>query len=191
MAWTIRRAGTGDASAIAGCGARLFRQAYEPTHPEPTLSRYLANAFAPERVREFLIDSNAALFVIEAEPSELVGYAQVRLAPPEAETTTLDRPLPGARPFEIVRFYVDAKYHGQGLAAALMVACEAEARARGADVIWLQAWQKAARALGFYKKMGFDRFGTAVWHFGELKDHDFVLARPAGLRHSTGNAANP
>ena len=177
MAWNIRRAGPGDADAVAACGARLFRQAYGPTHPEPTLSRYLGDAFATERVRAFITDPNAAVFLIEAAPGELLGYAQVRVALPEAETTTLDRPLPGTRPFEIVRFYVDVKFHGKGLATVLMTACEAEARDRGADFIWLQAWQKAARALGFYQKDGFERFGTAVWFFGDLKDHDFVLAR--------------
>lgn len=176
--WTIRRAEVADAVAVAACGARLFREAYEPTHPEPTLSRYLAESFAPERVRGILTDPDAALFVIEAASGELVGYAHLRVALPDAETTSLARSLPGTRPLEIVRFYLDAKYHGQGLAAALMASCEEEARARGADVIWLQAWQEARRAIGFYEKVGFEHVGTAVFPFGERNDHDFVLARP-------------
>ena len=43
--WRIRHALPADAARLSAVGAALFRQAYEPTHPEPTLSEYLATAF--------------------------------------------------------------------------------------------------------------------------------------------------
>ena len=177
MPASIRRAEPGEAAALAALGARLFREAYEPTHPEPTLSRYLAAAFSPESMARRLADPGATLLVVEGEPGAYRAYAHLREAGPEDVTTVLDRPLPGARPLEIVRFYVDARWHGDGTASALMDACDTEARARGCDLLWLQAWQLAGRALAFYAKMGFERVGTAVFPFGERLDADFVLAR--------------
>ncbi|MFL5563223.1 MAG: GNAT family N-acetyltransferase [Gemmatimonadaceae bacterium] len=157
----------------------MFREAYGPTHPEPALSPYLAEAFALASVERMLTDPDTAVLVIESDGDEaFVGYAHLHMAAPDATSTVLTEPLPGRRPIEIVRFYVAADYHGRGLALALMSACDAEARARGADVLWLQAWQKAGRALAFYEKAGLTRIGTTVFHFGDRVDHDFVMARP-------------
>jgi len=179
VTWTIRTAGPADAPAVAEAGARLFREAYGPTHPEPTLSSYLAESFSPARVERLLDDPDATVLVAEgADRAALAGYAHLRMAAPDGPPTVLARALPGGRPMEIVRFYVAAQLHGRGLAAALMAACDAEARRRGADVLWLQAWQEAGRALAFYGKAGFERLGTAIFRFGAREDHDFVLARP-------------
>ena len=179
MAWTIRPAGPADARGVAEVGARLFREAYGATHPEPALSVYLADCFALARIERLLGDREATVLVAEsADSAELVGYAHLRVAAPDAPSTVLTRALPGRRPMEIVRFYVAGHLHGRGLASALMAACDAEARRRDADVLWLQAWQEAGRALAFYGKAGFERFGTAIFRFGSREDRDFVLARP-------------
>ena len=187
MTWTIRRAGLRDAPAVAEVGARLFREAYGATHPEPALTSYLAESFALANVEAMLGDRDVTLLVAErSDRTEFLGYAHLRVAIPDAPSTVLTRALPGRRPLEIVRFYVAAQFHGQGLAPALMAACDAEARVREADVLWLQAWQEAGRALAFYEKAGFEGIGTAIFQFGQREDHDFVLARPVAAVASTG-----
>jgi ribosomal protein S18 acetylase RimI-like enzyme len=85
--------------------------------------------------------------------------------------------VPGQRPVEIVRFYVDAAWHGSGVAAALTAACEGEARRRGADARWLSVWQEAPRPLAFYRRAGFEIVGTATFAFGDRLDDDFLIAR--------------
>lgn len=187
MTWKIRPAGPADAPAVAEAGARLFREAYGPTHPEPALTPYLADSFGRASIERILGDPDAALLVAErADRADLVGYAHLRMAAPDAASTVLTRALPGRRPMEVVRFYVAAQFHGQGLAPALMAACDAEARAREADVLWLQAWQEAGRALAYYEKAGFERIGTAIFQFGQRQDHDFVLARRVARRGADG-----
>src|SRR5688500_13395552 len=52
----IRAAEPGDAEQLADLGAKLFRQAYGVTHPEPTLSEYVASSFAIARVAQTLDD---------------------------------------------------------------------------------------------------------------------------------------
>ncbi|HEU4565176.1 MAG TPA: GNAT family N-acetyltransferase [Gemmatimonadaceae bacterium] len=169
----IRVCRSADASVLAATGARLFVQAYGPTHPEPTLSRYLAEKFDAERLRAELEHPAVRFLLVEDAAGEPIGYAHLRetVGPPPAG-------VPGVKSAEIVRFYVDAAWHGRGIAQALMTACEAEARRRGADALWLQAWQQAGRALAFYHRAGFRVVGTATFHFGERRDDDFLLARP-------------
>ena len=170
-AFTIRACGPDEAARLAALGAHLFTQAYGPTHPEPELSAYLARAFAPARLAAELAEPGRRALVVESG-GEWIGYASLRESPPGWPGG-----VPGLRPVEIVRFYVDAGWHGRGIAQALMAACEGEARRRGADAVWLSAWQEAPRALAFYRRAGFEVVGTATFAFGDRLDADFVLAR--------------
>jgi diamine N-acetyltransferase len=175
-AWRIRTAEPSDARDVADLGASLFRQAYGATHPEPTLSEYVASSFSITRVARTLEDPASAILVVSTSES-LIGYAELHDGRPVAATTVLTLPMPGAAPMEIVRFYVDQEWHGRGVAHDLMRACETEARARSCDALWLQAWQQADRALRFYAKAGFAVYGTAVFTFGARTDGDLILAR--------------
>ena len=172
----IRAAEPGDAEQLADLGAKLFRQAYGVTHPEPTLSEYVASSFAIARVAQTLDDPGSTILVVSTN-SSLIGYAELHEGPPTASTTVLARQLPGAAPMEIVRFYVDQRWHGHGVAHDLMRASEERARVRSCDALWLQAWTRADRALRFYRKAGFDVYGTAVFNFGARADSDLILAR--------------
>jgi len=170
---TIRRCTAADAAPVAALGARLFVQAYGRTHPEPELSRYLARSFSTELFTQQLDDPGVRVLIAEADDGAPLGYAHMR-------TTGDGRPdgVTAERSVEIVRFYVDAQWHGRGLAQALMAACEAEARAMGGDVLWLDVWQEAARPQAFYHRSGFAIVGTATFAFGERQDADYVMARP-------------
>ena len=83
----------------------------------------------------------------------------------------------GDNAFEIVRFYVDAACQGRGVGAALMDACFADAKERGADVVWLQVWKEAPWAVGFYRRMGFSVVGSAPFYFGEQVGDDHIMSR--------------
>ena len=176
-AWSIRRAEPCEAQQLAIFGATLFRKTYEASHPEPTLSKYLADAFATSRVERTLGDPASTILIMVADDGSWIGYAEMHEGKPTAPTTVLTRALPGIAPLEIVRFYVDQRAHGQGFAQELMHACEEHARKSGCDVLWLQAWTQAHRALRFYAKAGFEIHGSAVFIFGERADEDLILAR--------------
>lgn len=170
-AFTIRACDGGEAGRLAATGARLFAQAYGPTHPEPELSAYLARAFAPARLAAELADPGRCALVAESG-GRWIGYAYLH-----ESADSWPRGVPGQRPVEIVRFYVDAGWHGRGVAPALMAACEDEARRRGADALWLAVWQPAARPVAFYRRAGFEVVGTATFAFGDRLDDDWVMAR--------------
>jgi ribosomal protein S18 acetylase RimI-like enzyme len=155
-------------------------QAYGATHPEPALTPYLARTFDPEALRASLADPAQAVLVAAAPGRQPIGYAYVRPTAGEPPPG-----VPGARPFELLRFYVDGAWLGRGVAAALLAAAEAAAAAQGADALWLDVWQEAARPISFYRRAGFEVVGTAAFEWGERRDADFVMARvlpggPAG-----------
>ena len=179
--FAIRPCAPSEAEPLAALAARLFVQTYGPTHPEPTLGVYLAESFAPARMRAELEDPAVRVLIAEDAGGAPIGFAFLRATGAGAAPPGV-RELPGERPLEIVRFYVDAAWHGHGVAQALMAACEAEAVRRGADVLWLSAWQEAARPLAFYRRSGFEVVGTTTFRFGERLDDDFVMARRVPFR---------
>ncbi|MBC7788886.1 MAG: GNAT family N-acetyltransferase [Anaerolineae bacterium] len=180
MTWSIRAAERREAPQLATFASILFRQAYEITHPEPTISDYLASSFAVPRFARTLEDPASTILLVVSANGSWIGYAELHQGPPTAPTTVLTRALPGTTPVEIVRFYVDQAWHGQGVAQALMRACEERARMRAGDALWLQAWGEAPKALRFYEKAGFEVYGTAVFAFGDRADGDLILARGLG-----------
>jgi ribosomal protein S18 acetylase RimI-like enzyme len=169
--FAIRRCTVDDAATVASLGARLFTEAYGPTHPEPELSRYLARSFPVEGVREAIADQSVTMFVVEDSAAHAIAYAYLRASP--------DPPagVKGERAFEIVRFYVDGKCQGRGVGAALMEECFEDARKRGAEVIWLQVWKEAPWAVGFYKRMGLAVVGSAPFYFGDQIGDDHIMSR--------------
>ena len=170
-AFSIRRCTIDDAGAAASLGARLFTETYGPTHPEPELSRYLARSFSVEAVSAAIADTNVSMLLAEDALGAPIAYAYLR-ASPEPPTG-----VDGVRPYEIVRFYVDGTWQGRGIGAALMDCCLADAKERGADVVWLQVWKEAPWAVGFYHRMGFSVVGSAPFYFGEQVGDDHIMSR--------------
>jgi diamine N-acetyltransferase len=169
--FAIRRCTRRDAEAIASLGARLFVQAYGPTHPEPDRGRYLAKAYSVDVIAEAIEGKGSSVFAVEDSDGAPIAYAHMTL------TTEFPPGVEGSRAFEIVRFYVDGAYQGRGIGALLMNHCCDVARQSGGDVIWLQTWSQASWAIGFYLRMGFKIVGNKPFYFGERVDEDHVLAK--------------
>ena len=170
-AYSTRRCTPDDAEAIASLGARLFVQAYGPTHPEPDRSTYLAKAYSVEVIADAIRSEGSSVFVVEDSQGAPIAYAHM------ASTMECPPGVEGRRTFEVVRFYVDGAHQGRGVGAMLMNHCCDVARQAGGDVIWLQTWSQATWAIGFYLRIGFKIVGKKPFYFGERVDEDHVMAR--------------
>jgi len=52
-----------------------------------------------------------------------------------------------------------------------------QARAWGADVLWLGVWEHNDRALAFYARSGFREAGEHVFMIGRQVDRDLILVK--------------
>ena len=132
MSVTIRRATAADATA-----ARAISEEY-------------AEAFA------IVVRDDDATF-----RTYLEGPGALWLAERDGETIgcVVLRPLPalGDRAAEVKRLYVRPAQRGAGVAAALMDALEAHARAGGYDAIVLDTKDDLVAAIRFYEQRGYER----------------------------------
>ena len=147
----------------------MFEEAFGALNDPGHLAAHLTKSFGREHQARELADAGWTTRLAERE-GQLLAYAQLRAA--QAPACVL-----GAEAVELVRFYVDGAWHGQGLAHALMDDVLAATAARGAATVWLSVWQVNARAVAFYHRRGFQIVGEQTFHVGDDPQTDWVMAR--------------
>jgi GNAT superfamily N-acetyltransferase len=170
--FVIRPAILEDAATLADLGIHTFRETFEPLYDPADFAAFLAEAYGPEIQRAELRDPSRPALLLEVEGAP-VGFAQLWLDHHEPCVT-------GQHPAELKRIYLLRSAQGGGRGAALLAACEALVRTRGADVLWLGVWEHNARALAFYGRSGFREVGEHTFRIGTRLDRDLILAK--GLR---------
>lgn len=171
---TIRRAVPGDAELLAELGTKIFRDTFAEFNTVEDMAEYLSGSFSPA-IQAAEIAEPDSYFLIATIGDEPAGYARLSFGPPPEGARTPDRGM--TRPLEIVRFYVDSRWHGRGIAAELMRSCLAEARREGGDLIWLAVWKENPRAISFYRKWGFGIAGEKIFQLGSDPQTDLVMIR--------------
>lgn len=162
----IRRATSLDAPALAAFAGRMFRTTYGDAIPAPDLAAHIREDLSEATFSGFLNRPDMGVLVAE-DATGLVGYAHL-----ECRACVVD-PRPGD--VDLCRFYVDVPHHGTGLAARQLQAVLAWLREEGQDRLWLQAWEANPRALGFYRKHGFQEVGSTTFLVGTQLYRDLVL----------------
>lgn len=161
----IRRATTADAAALAEIAERTFRDTFGAQNTPEDLEAYVPTAYSEEKQRREIENPDGVALLGHSDDGELIAYTQMRrVQSPHGEV-------------EIVRFYVDRKHHGQGLAQQLMQAAYDTARELGATTIWLGVWERNLRAIAFYTKCGYADVGSQPFLVGSDLQTDRVMAR--------------
>ena len=166
----IRTATLADATLLAELGARTFQDTFAAYNRSEDMEAYLASHYSPT-LQEQQIQNPKCSFLLAEVAGTPAGFALLHEAP-------LEQGVPGRRPLQVERLYVDRPFQGAGVGAALLRCCIEEARARGHDVLWLCVWERNFRARAFYARWGFVEVGETTFVLGSDLQHDFVLALP-------------
>jgi GNAT superfamily N-acetyltransferase len=177
---TIRRGVAGDAAMLTALGRKTFLDAFAADNTPENTAAYVAHAYGVEQQAAELALPDGVFLIAEVDGTP-AGYAYLRPAPLPAHITDPAPGQPGLA-VEIARFYVDAPWHGRGIAHALMDAALDEAAQRGASTIWLGTWERNARGIRFYTKRGFHDIGAQPFRLGTELQRDRVMAREVGRK---------
>jgi ribosomal protein S18 acetylase RimI-like enzyme len=164
----IRQSRPEEAAALSALAERLFRDAFGDQNRPADLEMYIRKAYGERQQAAELEDQDVNTLMVEVD-GRLAGFAQIRSGnPPHC--------VPAPSPLELWRFYVDGRFHGRGVAQALMKAVVGAARTRGADTLWLGVWERNPRAQAFYRKCGFEDVGQQGFLVGTDLQTDRVMA---------------
>lgn len=165
-----RAAEPADAPALSDFGARSFVDSYAQVMGCAEIEAYITDNFTPACQSAELSNSNWTTFL--ALDDGIAGYAQI------VAGNVPDCAIDARTPAELKRIYVERRWHGRGVAQALLQLVQQEAQHRGCDTLWLAVWEINDRAISFYSKNGFQIIGRQGFPIGNEVQSDYVMAKP-------------
>ena len=169
MPVTIRLATKEDADLVAAFSRQTFYETFASHNSKANMDKFMNEQFTHQNlVNEVGAKDNIFLLAFYAD--ELVGYVRLREnnQPPQlSQYTTI----------EIARIYAAAQSIGKGIGRILMHHCIDMAVAMKKEVIWLGVWEHNKRAIDFYTRWGFEKFGTHVFMLGDDPQTDWLMAK--------------
>jgi|SRR5579862_8488821 ribosomal protein S18 acetylase RimI-like enzyme len=166
---TIRRAGPGDADALAAIGQVTFTETFAHLYPPEDLATFLAEAHSVERARADLANPAKAAWLVEAG-GEVIGYA---LACP----AKLPHQAVCEEDGELDRIYILKDHQGGGLGSRLLAETLAWLVRDGPRTLWIGVWSENFGAQGLYERHGFKLVGAYKFKVGNSLDHEFIMRR--------------
>lgn len=147
-----------------------FREAFAEQNAAEHMEDYIATALSESKLASELRNEQSQ-FMLAYLGHDLVGYLKVNFG--DAQTEHVDGDT-----MEIERIYVYARVYGTGVGQALLNRAIEMAKASGVTTIWLGVWEHNLKAVRFYKKNGFEKFGEHIFHLGSDAQVDILMRRP-------------
>jgi ribosomal protein S18 acetylase RimI-like enzyme len=163
----IRRATAGDVKLLQDIGIQTFYDTFAEVNTKADMDQYLEMNFNDARIILELADTDNLFFVAESN-GQSAGYAKLRKG-----TTPVE--LQGANAIELERLYVAKEFLGKRVGQALMDHCLSKAREENFNTVWLGVWENNLRAIAFYKKCGFEKFGAHAFLLGTDLQTDHMM----------------
>jgi ribosomal protein S18 acetylase RimI-like enzyme len=166
---TIRSCSLHDVEALMSVGIRTFRDTFDEVNTPENMMLYLNKTFTLRKIKEEIQEQGSMFFIAE-EHNECVGYARVR-------SSKVPDGLTGVSAMEIERLYADKKFIGKRVGYLLINTCLRYAKEHGYQVVWLGVWEHNARAIAFYQRSGFERFGQHTFMLGHDAQTDLLMKK--------------
>ena len=166
---TLRYATEKDAELIADLSRETFFQTFAAENSKEDMDKFMNEQFTREAlIKEVTTPGN--IFLLAMEDDVPAGYARLRENnnPPELKV---------GHAIELARLYAASHSIGKGTGAALMQKCIEVAREKKFGVIWLGVWEHNERAIRFYTKWGFEKFGTHPFVLGNDRQTDWLMKK--------------
>ncbi len=159
---SVRYARPSEAKALNRVAAQWFNDTYAHQNTQANMDAYIAKHFDGRELSQQIDSREHGVLVLRAD-ADYVGYAVV-------ETRAADSG-------NLQRFYIDANWHGSGLAARLMEAVVTHGLCMAHSAITLGVYTENPRAIRFYEKHGFRIVGEERFQFGSEAQRDWLMQR--------------
>ena len=169
MTHHFRNASFGDFNILLSFAKETFITAYAHLNEPSDFQAYLDEAFNPENFKKEMENHDSQFWLLE-ENNELIGYLKLNFGNAQTDLKEDDG-------MEIERIYVLNKLQGKGLGKLLIEKAIQIAKEAKMKYVWLGVWDINHKAIKFYEREGFEKFGTHVFPIGSEDQTDFLLRR--------------
>ena len=158
-----------DASVIADLSRQTFYETFASENTAADMEKFMAEQFSRESLMKE-VGAEGNIFFLAYDNETPVGYARMRESRSPAG-------LGEKKSIEIARIYAVAASVGKGIGKVLMQKCIDVATEMNKEVVWLGVWEKNRRAIDFYTRWGFEKFGTHLFVLGNDPQTDWLMKK--------------
>ncbi|TWI80439.1 ribosomal protein S18 acetylase RimI-like enzyme [Lacibacter cauensis] len=163
---TVRKADASDAELIADLSRTSFYQTFAKDNTEADMELFMNEQFTKEKLMKE-VEEGDGIFLLAYQGEEALGYARMRV----------DNKLKEEGAIEVARIYALDKAIGKGVGKALMQTCLQIAADMHMKAVWLGVWEMNHRAIAFYEKWGFVKFGEHKFLLGTDLQTDCLMKK--------------
>ncbi len=157
---TLRTATHADALCLGVLASQVFLDTYATSGIRAAIASEVLTSFSTTAMHA-LLDRDDGFVEIAEHAGHLIGFVQLGFG---VQNHLIASPVPA----ELERLYVQERFTGHGVGAALLCHAERIAGARGVSDVWLSAWVHNQRALRFYTRQSYLDIGAMdIWIEGE------------------------
>jgi diamine N-acetyltransferase len=167
---SIRKATITDAKTVSEIGRRTFYETWKSVNTEEDLQLYMDKSFDNHKIGIEIENSEVNTFLLAIVGGEVAGYVKLR------NDRTYDQ-LKEFRSLEMERIYVLKEFQDRKVGKALMDESLIIAQNGNYKWLWLGVNGENFKAIDFYKRYGFEVFGTKQFILGTAVDEDFLMKR--------------
>lgn len=165
----IRYATFEDATLIADLSRKTFVDSFAAYNTKTDMDKFMNEQFTRDKLMAEVGDAKN-VFLLAFFDQEVIGYAKLRYSASPEELKNRDS-------IEIARIYVVDQSIGRGAGSAIMERCLKHATEMNKEVIWLGVWEHNLRAIEFYRKWGFEKFGEHEFILGNDIQNDWLMMK--------------
>ena len=170
MEFSVRLATKQDATLIADISQLTFKETFGAANTERDMEIFLKEQFTRGKLM-MEVGARNNIFMLAYLGEQVAGYLKLRTGfePP---------PLRRQKAMEIARLYAMPDMIGKGVGALLMRQAIDSAKQKGYKRLWLGVWEKNQRAIDFYTRWGFQKFGETDFLLGTDVQLDWLMQKP-------------
>ena len=166
---TVRLAEAWEGPMIAELSRRTFYDSFAEYNTPENMDKFMKEQFSLDRLAAEIHDLRN-IFALAYISDKLAGYVKLRSSEDSKE-------MPGPGSIEIARIYAVQESIGKGVGRSLMETSIRIARERKNKWIWLGVWEHNPRAIEFYTRWGFEKFGEHIFWLGDEAQTDWLMKK--------------
>lgn len=146
---------------------KTFVEAFEKDNNPKDFKKYIETAFSEDALKHELALKDTEFYFVYSKET-LAAYFKLNVGSAQTDIKMDDS-------IELERIYVLSAFQNIGLGAELLTEVKHIAVVKDKTMLWLGVWEKNKRAIQFYQRQGFKKFGTHPYFIGLDEQTDWLM----------------
>ena len=167
MKLTFKRCDQNDLRELVSISRNTYFNAFIADNSPENMQLYLDSAFSKSVLADDLKNKESE-FYFAFHMDVVVGYFKINWGKAQKDMNDKDG-------FEIERIYVLKEFQRKKLGQEMLEKTIEIAKSKNVKHVWLGVWEKNIKAIRFYERNSFERFGEHDFMLGEEKQTDHLM----------------